>query len=219
MDLLIPAAGYATRMNGMPKFLLPINLSGQSLLFKHIKLASGFYEKIRIATREEFSPLLNRELLGENVEITLMSTRTMSETILNLARESKSDHFGLVMPDTFFLGGSPHSFLTSQRNDLGIAAWKIRPEQRGKLGQLEIAGDSATKVVDKDPNCDFPYAWGALSFSRDFLQLIEVEMPHIGYGIPEWLSSKGVNSCEIIDGEYYDCGTPSEYFSLLNKIT
>lgn len=219
MDLLIPAAGYASRMNNIPKFLLPVGKKGENLLATQIANAVEWYDTILIGVKEDLITLMNERLFDGRVQIVPMTTKTMSETILKLASKSTSDKLALIMPDTFFEGENPHKFLSTANSDLNIALWLIREKQRGKLGQIEISENEVVRCIDKDPSCKLPYAWGALSFNRKFLDLINEEMPHVGYGIsPAILSGLSI-SHSIVDGNYFDCGTPDEYYELVNLLS
>lgn len=219
MDLIIPASGSASRINKIPKFLLPVDEAGESLLERHIRLAASYYENIIIGTRPDLQFFLNEKRLGENVRITALETGTMTETVLKLVATSNANSFSLIMPDTYFYGDSPHKFLTEEKADLQLALWRIRSTQKGKLGQVNRQGNQVIEVVDKDPNCKFKYAWGALSFSRFFTEMLQYSMPHIGYGIPISIAKGMRNTSEVIEGEYFDCGTAREYFELINKVS
>jgi hypothetical protein len=219
MDLLIPASGYATRMNRIPKFLLPVDDSGTSLLETHTRIAGGFYENVIIATRTELIPLLNEKKLGSNVQVVSLETKTMTETILRMIAISSSNRFSVVMPDTYFAGENPHEFLAHGTKGLNLALWEIQNFQRGKLGQARIENSKLLEVVDKDPLCPFPYSWGAMSFGREYSSLLEVDMPHIGYGLKPMISQGQDHIVKVMDGFYYDCGTPSEYFEMTKKRT
>lgn len=218
MDLLIPASGFATRMNRIPKFLLPGDEKGTTLLDIHLRSAQGYYDTIHIATRAELIPLLKEYAFNSNVVITPMETATMTETVLNLIGISKALSFGLIMPDTFFHGDSPHNFLSKTNRPLGLALWKIKDSQRGRLGQVDLVGNSARKIVDKDPTCNFEYSWGAASFTRDFASFFQKEMPHIGYAFQPAIDQNVENICQVVNGRYFDCGTPQEYFELIRTI-
>jgi choline kinase len=219
MDLLIPAAGFATRMNNIPKFLLPVGRKGESLLATQVANAAEWYDTILIGVKEDLIPLMNEQLFDRRVQIVPISTKTMSETILKLAFKSTSDKLTLIMPDTFFKGENPHQFLSTANSDLNIALWLIGEKQKGKLGQIEISENKVVRSIDKDPTCELPYAWGALSFNRKFLDLINEEMPHVGYGIsPAILSGLSI-SHSVIDGNYFDCGTPDEYYELVRLLS
>lgn len=213
--MLIPASGYATRMNRIPKFLLPGNTLGDALLEIHINNAYDFYDNILIGTRPELLPLLNEKRLGSKVQILSFKTSTMTETVLKLIEQSESEDFGLIMPDTYFLGENPHEFLSTLTEDFRLALWNIRESQRGKLGQVRTRGTSVVEVVDKDPNCDLENSWGALSFNRTFTELFDTEMPHVGYAIPKSFNEDFENAFKVLNGQYYDCGTPGEYFELV----
>lgn len=219
MDLLIPASGYATRMNQIPKFLLPGNIEGKSLLEIHLALANKFYENILIATRPDLTILLDEKKLGNNVRVISLSTSTMTETVLEMASVSSSEEFALIMPDTYFMGEHPHQFLATAKEPLRLALWEIQENQRGKLGQVKVINSEAIESVDKDPDCTYPYSWGALGFTREYLQILNKQMPHVGYGISPSIQVGQRNVCKVMAGIYYDCGTPTEYFSLIKKIS
>ena len=206
-------------MNGIPKFLLPGSISGKALLEIHVENAMDFYENIYIGTRPELIPLLNEKKLGSKVHILPFETSTMTETVMGLLNFSESTDFGLVMPDTFFLGGNPHEFLCSLNEDLRLALWQIRDSQRGKLGQVRISGSEIVEVIDKDPTCQLQNSWGALSFTRSFSNLFNKEMPHVGYAIPNSIRLGLSSTYKVNEGQYFDCGTPSEYFELVRILS
>ena len=54
------------------------------------------------------------------------------------------------MPDTFFLGEKPYLGLRSTTNLVDLACWKIRDDQKGKLGQVRIEGLQAVEMEDKN---------------------------------------------------------------------
>ena len=142
----------------------------------------------------------------------------MTETILLLIQKSLSDNFAMVMPDTYFMGENPRLFFRENPGKVCIASWKIRDSQRGKLGQIEIAQNQLIRVVDKDPGCELEDAWGALAFNREFVQCLDAQMPHVGYGLPNLIKKEMPHLVKEIAGEYFDCGTPSEYFSLVSSL-
>jgi len=53
MDAILPAAGLATRMHGIPKFLLPSSEEYDSLIGLHIDNLIKHCERIWIPTRPE----------------------------------------------------------------------------------------------------------------------------------------------------------------------
>jgi NDP-sugar pyrophosphorylase family protein len=217
MDLILPAAGSATRMRGIPKFLLPVDNTGISLIEKHISDLSVHFDTVYIPTNENFMSLV-KNLENDKVRVLKMKTNTMTETVLNVVDKSNESSFAMVMPDTFFQGENPINHLLAMSTDLQIAAWEIREDQKGKLGQIHISGNTVLDIKDKVADCQYLHFWGALSFNHVFIDLLDPIMPHLGYAIPPALKNNIKHSVAIMNGKYFDCGTPSEYFSLITKI-
>lgn len=223
MDGLIPASGAASRMRGIPKFLLPCDTEYLTLLERHINKMLDQCKMVWIPTRPDLTILI--ESLGitsERVVVIPMVTKTMTETIIKVTNISSAEEFMLCMPDTFFSGELPYENLGNLNSDLKLACWQIRPEQKGKLGQIKFADNKNNgKVVesrDKDPECNFDYSWGAMSFRRKVLEYANVEMPHTGYLInPAIENDLTVDGFEV-KGKYFDCGTPREYLQMLKEI-
>lgn len=220
MDILIPAAGLATRMRGLPKFLLPIDKQYTTLLENHIINVVNQIknlDRILLATRPDLLKMISSLKLDfPQLKIVEMETSTMNETIVNLLNYSKSKFFQLIMPDTFFSNEQPFNKLNQEPEFCDLALWKIRSEQRGKLGEVEI--DSKThviKIIDKNPKSFLKYSWGALSFNLKLQKYIDPTQPHIGYALTNALKNNEVITTKVINGKYYDCGTPEEYLNLL----
>ena len=223
MDILIPAAGQATRMRGLPKFLLPIDENYTTLLENHInnlRNTLGNDNPILIAIRPDLLPIVRSlNIDAKNLTFIEMVTSTMNETILNLADTSDSQHFLLIMPDTYFLGMQPYAHLESNPELCDLAIWKIRDEQRGKLGEVEVDENNfLSSIVDKNPNTMFDYSWGSLTFSRKLFKYVKKEDPHIGYSVSSALNDKQQISTKFVDGKYFDCGTPQEYIDLVREL-
>ena len=223
MDLLIPAAGLATRMRGLPKFLLPVDSSYTTILENHlnsIEKENIDIQNIWIATRPDLVNILNTiSFKSLNLNIVPMETNTMNETILNLYKISEAQYYMLVMPDTYFYGEKPYIKLEKTPKYCDLAIWKIKDEQRGKLGEVSINTDGSLKeIIDKDPDANLKYSWGALTFSEKFIDYIDKNDPHIGYSVASALKSEKLITTKPINGEYFDCGTPVEYVELIKKV-
>lgn len=223
VDGILPAAGLATRMRGLPKFLLPCDDEYTTLIEKHVSNLLDVCDTVWIPTRPEQTILL--ETLGissDRVVVVPMTTGTMTHTVLRLSNISGASRFLMVMPDTYFFGEQPYQYLAEGESELNLACWEIRPEQRGKLGQVKIEGGPRGIVSDskdKDPECLFPHSWGAMSFDRSILGLAEETMPHTGYLIqPALLAARAVEG-KVMAGRYFDCGTPREYLQMLDLTT
>lgn len=219
IDGILPAAGLATRMRGLPKFLLPCDDQYTTLIEKHVVSLLETCDTVWIPTRPEQTILL--ETLGissDRVVVVPMTTDTMTQTVLRLTSISGATRFVMVMPDTHFLGEQPYRYLSEATGDLNLACWEIRKEQRGKLGQVLIESGPRGRVIeskDKDPNCEFRHSWGAMSFSRSTLEVADATMPHTGYFINPALAAGMSVEGSVLNGKYFDCGTPREYLEML----
>lgn len=219
IDGILPAAGLATRMRGIPKFLLPCSDSYETLIERHLNELLNFCDYVWIPTRPEQILLMETlNITSDRVIVTPMTTETMTETVLKVAHISSASKFMLSMPDTYFLGETPYEWMAQDEADVSLGLWKIREEQKGKLGQVQInnAGE-VLEVKDKDAECSWELSWGAITFSRRALKLANREMPHIGYLINPAISSGLKVSGKIISGQYFDCGTPREYLDMFSK--
>lgn len=218
VDAILPAAGNATRMRGLPKFLLPIDLDYLTLIEYHAKNLKELCLRIWIPVNPDFENLLSKlDKLPNNCIVVPMRTISMTETVLNVVQMSDSKDFSMIMPDTFFLGEQPYRKL-SVDSCAKLICWKIREEQKGKLGQVLInQANRVTDIRDKDVNCDYALSWGAMSFSRELINYMEITDPHIGMAVSKSVKNGELVKSLTINGDYFDCGTPREYFQLLEK--
>jgi hypothetical protein len=220
MDAIIPAAGLASRMRGIPKFLLPCDTSYTTLIEMHIENLLPICETIWIPTRPDLVVLLDSlGLAKDRVIILPMSTENMTQTVNRVLKVSSAAHFQLIMPDTYFHGDKPYQMLNSSPPVADLACWEIRSDQIGKLGQVDISTDgNVDDMQDKNPNCNYSHSWGALVFARKLMNFAKDSDPHIGYAMKAALTSGEIMSANIINGKYFDCGTPNEYLSMLREI-
>ena len=180
---ILPAAGLASRMRGLPKFMLPCSNDYETLLERHVINLLPLVDKIWIPTRPEYANLILRLGFDTKVIIQVMETRNMTETVIEVVSAAKADNFVLCMPDTYFHGDLPYQTLSKSKEILHLSLFKIRTDQKGKLGQI-LLSDQGTVVdsVDKDESCDYELAWGAMSFNNDFVNLLnptEIGRAHV----------------------------------------
>lgn len=220
MDALVPAAGSASRMRGIPKFLLPCDTNYLTLIERHVSNLLEFCETVWIPTRPELVGLLDSlGLSRERTVILPMRTETMTETILRVLTISGAKEFQLVMPDTFFQGELPYRKLSELNSLAELALWNIRDEQKGKLGQVLVDESfNVMDIKDKDPFCSFDLSWGALSFKRDLVGFMNPVDPHIGFSVKTALESGEKIDSFLVKGRYFDCGTPTEYLSMISEV-
>lgn len=218
VNAIIPAAGSASRMRGMPKFLLPCDGAYKTLIENHVYQLLDISEIVWIPTRPEFEFLITA--LGfpqDKVRTVPMITDNMTQTIQRILEIDISEYFQLVMPDTYFKDSQPYLILNRQPEVADLACWLIRDEQKGKLGQVELYNSKLISIQDKNPHCLFDLSWGALTFSRKLMDFARSTDPHIGYAVESALKSGKTITGTTIRGKYYDCGTPEEYLSMLSE--
>jgi hypothetical protein len=162
------------------------------------------------------------ETLGiskDRIVILPVVTENMSQTVNRVMQISSAKHFCLVMPDTFFYGELPYAKLNPTPNFSELALWRIREDQKGKLGQVSVSPTGKVEdMQDKVPDCDYPLFWGALTFSSKIQDYINLDDPHIGYAVKAGLKADQEIEFRVFDGEYFDCGTPSEYLKMLERV-
>lgn len=214
--LILPAAGLATRIGGIPKFLLP-DRSGRSLLSAHVSSAEGL-DRVIVVTRPELRDFV-LALLGKQtertVEVLAASTATMSETVhFALATAPQVEDFVVGLPDTAVLPGVPFLALSDALGaaDVSIAAYPTRPDQAGRLGALRLEGARCVEVRDKDPSAvSWTHHWGALGFRRAiFERFSDPSHPHVGFALQRGVD-EGIDArIAHLGTEYFDLGTVDE---------
>lgn len=101
---VIPAAGKASRMRGLPKFCLPCDLESTTLIERHVFSCIESHDKTVIAVRPGNLDIIGTLSLPPEVGIIEIETDTMSETVLKIASMYESKLLSVFMPDTYFLG-------------------------------------------------------------------------------------------------------------------
>ena len=212
---ILPACGDATRIFGIPKFLLPINDTTLiNNIFNTIKDISN--NTVIVPTQPKYCDTLYDHIKSDKIIIT-MKTTTMSETVYNL-KNIISGNTLLIMPDTYFYPQNMSNFINylTPGIDICLGVWKIRHDQRGKLGQCCIDDDNMLiDIIDKDPTCHFEWAWGIAIWKQNMWKYINPNDPHVGYAFKVALKNNYKIKCYKFDNEYFDCGTINEYKRLL----
>ena len=152
---LIPASGTASRMRGLPKFLLPYENSVKTLLERHVEMLLPFVEKILIPTRPENLELIERLKFPSFVELVELTTLTMSETVNLTLQNREFDLCFVGMPDTYFVGQDPYKELFNLNGDVRLACWPTAPSQVGNVGSVDLVEGRVRQVQDKNSELDF----------------------------------------------------------------
>jgi len=218
---IIPSAGHATRMLGLPKMLLPV---GDSTLIGTLieRMRSLRPSAIHIATHRPALGYLTR-LYGPETHVFQADTRTMSETVL-LSRADAGDATVLFgMPDTYFDDGRAFSKLAATIDagaDVAVGVFEARPGQHREGGMVTVGQSGrVTDVIDKPDLCPSPWIWGVLAWKACFWDCIDAAMPHVGYALPVALDAGLDVRAVVMDGGYWDCGTTARYYTLIRHLT
>ncbi len=217
---IIPAGGHATRIFGIPKYLLPTPQGTLiSILCQRMQLV-----KLRqtIIMAKGINTAVLRQTVLPEVAIIDRDDHSMAHAVMlaqDYARDSEAAIFG--MPDTYF--DDEQAFIkldVALRSgaDVAVGIFRTQAEQRRKLGMCEFDGSHIVSVIDKPERSDLEYAWGVLAWAPAFRQFMHEDDPHVGYALPRAIRA-GVNVCAVkMEGSYYDCGTPNEYFDCIRAL-
>ena len=216
----IPAAGLATRLGGIPKFLLPVN-DRQTLIGFHIdNLKKIKNNEILIGTNKKFYKTLQD--IYEEISIKKMNSSSMVQTVTKLNLENKKLSL-VIMPDTYFENYKIIEYMrekiTSSNLDVVLGIWKIKQSQIGKLGQCKLDGDSVKKIIDKDVNCKEEYFWGLIMWKPSFNNFISDKDLHFGTSLNRAIENNLKIGYVKSQDEYFDCGTFDEYQNLLKNLS
>lgn len=215
---ILPAAGAATRMLRLPKMLLPVHPGTTLIERMHDQMRSATPRKVLIGTMGLTMALLERDDWFYT-RLYHAYTRTMSETVLVAKQFTTPGEIVLFgMPDTYLEDTQAFVKLKltlEQGADVAVGVFKTRAEQRSKLGMVKLFGGRVEAVVDKPGETDLTYAWGVMAWKAPFWEHIQPDDPHIGFALPRAIAAGGDVSAVYMNGGYWDCGTPDEYFALI----
>lgn len=228
---IIPAAGLASRIGGIPKFLLPCGDDGEFLLrrLQRQMFDAGIGDHI-VPTRTDSRDVVRRGLMGRH-RLMVVETATMAETVLKCRDEAGNRDCYFGMPDGYIANHDVFSHLALDMADwrqseaLAILALvRTRYDQRGKLGMVSAGYNESRQimqvfdVVDKDAECGLSWAWVAMAWRPAFWRYIKPEMPHVGYAVKAAIDDGQTITARLFNSQYWDCGTFDEYGRLVEYI-
>ena len=227
---LIACAGKASRIFNLPKFILPLKDKNLSLLGHWCKLMiEKECEKIIIGsstTNKSFiehiikTQLIDYELL---IEIKIIdNSSTMNETILEMVKNEDYKLAIMGMPDThidYISNILIDKIINNDNYIVGSYLWNIRNSQKDKIGLCDIDENYIIDIIDKNNECNYNYGWGVMIFKKDFEKFIMKNDLHLGYSMKLAISNLIKIPYEIINGQYWDCGTICEYTEYLNFLS
>ena len=220
---LLPAAGNATRIHGLPKYLLPV--PGGYLLQQHIQgMQAMGCSLIMTMVNDTNAKIL--ECVTPSVNLyTAEHHDTMTQTVLSaldcMGEHRQNEPILFAMPDTYWQ--SPHVYLLLKRAvedgaDVAVALFKSRPKQHTQGGMCRIEGTQVTEVIDKPAQSDLQYIWSALAWSPVFWSHLHPNDPHVGYGLSRAITAGLDVRAVVCEGEFWDCGTPERYFECIRAL-
>lgn len=215
---LIPAAGHAERLHGLPKFLLPI---GDSYLLDILvrRMQAAGISRILVGANSENFDLVCR--YAPDCTVYCVDSQTMSETVL-AAREyfdvDEDVYFG--MPDTYWPMDGDFRALGNHLfgAQIAVGLWYTDPVDRPKRGMCEIDGWQVRQVVDKPAATELSEGWGILAWKPDFWRFIAPDMPHVGYALQGAIDAGLQVDAVRLGGKFWDCGTLDEYHDCLHAL-
>jgi hypothetical protein len=224
---LIPASGRATRLGGIPKFLLPVPKE-DNLLSHHLSISQNNIDisEVRISTNTSFSKILYNMNLEESFDklskVDIHNTNTMNETLLNMRNFISEMHL-VTMPDTYItdqklIKEMIKLFKNSDELDGVVGLWNILEIQREKTGQCRVEKNLVIDVVDKNKNVKYDYLWGTVLFNNKLWEFIKKDEQHIGYSLGPAIKNDLKFGYVVAEGRYFDCGTLDEYWELVREI-
>jgi len=222
---IIPAAGDALRMFQIPKFLLPLE---DSYLLAYLQSRMH-----RAGAKDVYTGVHPRHynlpaLRPERTNAYWVETETMNETVL-AARGRAGDHNVLFgMPDTYWTNHNVYQRLVQKLNDevgviASVALWHTSQEYCHKRGIVDgylnkEFGGQIPGIVDKPTDTTWSLGWGAIAWQTLFWQYIKPEDEHVGYALQRAIDAGEKVQGVVMDGQFWDCGTPDEYFDCIRAL-
>ena len=152
----------------------------------------------------------------------------MSETVCvlmnNIDTEVRESYQSiLLMPDTFIRIKDEINTMKELLNtyEIVVLVWKIQEYQKGKVGQVKIEENKVTDVIDKNPTCMYEHFWGGIGWNSEINKYIDPKWETIGDLLKKAIEMNIEIGTVFCDEQYpyYDCGTYSEYFTMIKSET
>ena len=214
---IIPAAGKADRMYGLPKMFLPI--PGGSVMGKVVeRLQQGGASQILVgaspvnqSTIETYAP--------QGVTVYRAQSLTMVETVLT-ARRWCGEKTIMAMADSYWYDTTLVRRMRDALDevDLVIGAFVIRPGQHRKLGMIHRV-NGHIEIIDKPIASKDSTAWGLVGWKEPFWEFMNAKDKHLGLAMNAAVNAGLKWKVEAGAWGYFDLGTLDEYYELLTAMT
>jgi UTP-glucose-1-phosphate uridylyltransferase len=213
---IIPAAGSASRMFGLPKMLLP---TPDGVLIDILaERMGGVCDHLFTGTRSGLFGMLSHRLTSDRHTVYLANTATMSQTVLAAERFAGDQPVAFGMPDTWFEDDQVFVKLAGALEagaDVAVGVFRARYRQHLYGGMVDIHEGRVRDVIDKPAESGLAWIWGALAWKPVLWPLIHPADPHVGYALPRAIAKHLDVRPVFCNGPYWDCGTPEAYFDCI----
>lgn len=212
---LLPAAGAASRISGLPKYLLPC--PGGFLLDRLACAMAGAGVRDIYIGANRYNVGLIETYAPPACQTYLVQSKNMRGTLMEAGRWHASRPALMAMPDTYYpdLDIFARMLTALDTADVVLGLWRTRPEQRPHLDMCEIDSDFRVLRVDKKPaETALQFAWGAIAWRAPFWFVMDKSQMDIGDCVNDAIQGGLRVKAVLAVGPYWDCGTPEEYFKL-----
>ena len=220
---ILPTAGKSTRLSGVPKFALPFAnptkgprgdlIQGIPLIASHLNELLKVVDHCLVPTSVENLPHLKDYLKDPRITVQVFESSSLSETMIRACAPwtRSGNKFILRFPDSVYLPAIRMSEFMSMTaaSDVVLGLWPFLESHRGKLGQVAVDQDGIVLAhEDKNPNCDYQYVWGFMSFSGEFLSLVHNNEDSLARALDSAISNPSfLVRGQVMSGRYFDLGT------------
>jgi CTP:molybdopterin cytidylyltransferase MocA len=226
---ILPAAGNAVRFGGIPKYLLPSDINGKSLLRAHIDAALAVDSgNIIVMSHPSMYQYLKGYLsdYSKLVVVDTIESKTMTETLIEGVERhgSPGEVISITLPDTITTGVKSGNFsgLIKESRTKGncLMLYPHLEVHRGKFGQVLVSQQTGfvLDIIDKSTECDFLHIWGGISTTYETIVGFDRSEPTIGNCIKNSVGEGLIFNTSLSEDRYYDCGNMKDYIDLLMSI-
>ena len=226
---ILPAAGNAVRFGGIPKYLLPSDFNGKSLIRIHLDAAlAADSGNIVVMSHPSMYQYL-KDYLSDYSKLIVVDTiesKTMTETLIEGVKRhgSPGEVISITLPDTVTTGVQSGNFsdLIQESRTKGncLMLYPHLEVHRGKFGQVLVSQQTGVvqDIIDKSTDCNFPHIWGGISTTYETIMGFDPSEPTIGNCIKYSVGQGTIFNTSLSEDRYYDCGNMKDYLNFLMSI-
>lgn len=217
---VLPAAGSASRIGGIPKFLLPIGHNSKSLLSIHIELALEADLEVVVVTAPNLYEFVNQIILNlgyKKVTVLPYQSKSMSDSLVHASLKIDSNEIiSVSMPDTYMPDFKAIDLIHLRGCAPSLSVVTASDEQYSRLGQVAVNQRSqVTKIQDKSSTRISEYVWTGFAINSRLLNSFPRHEATPGIELARIAAEgKDLKAFKVL-GQYFDCGTIQEYRNAL----